>query len=320
MDELVTVIVPIYNAEKTLNACIESILNQTYKDLEIILVNDGSTDRSLDICNYYKYMDNRIIVINQNNKGEGGARNSGLEICSGKYITFLDSDDELPNYSVYTLVENIDSHFIIGGITKRGNGKEDIFCPYPKKTKGRNEISNIMVDFKFKYFVNCIASKLFLTKIIKDNNLMFTEKKYGADTHFVYSYLKYINELKFIDKSLYIVNSVENSMSNRIVKDSWIEMVELYELGNEVIGEENKKSNYLLLLRSIKTSLLLESKISYNSFKKTCKLINCYLIEKNLNKLKREGNFYDNYIYFMLTNKLYVFIYIVLVLRNFIGR
>ena len=88
---LVSVIVPIYNVENYLKKCIDSILCQTYSNLEIILVNDGSTDNSLEICNSYK--DDRIIILNKENGGLSSARNSGLEVMTGEYIFFLDSDD-----------------------------------------------------------------------------------------------------------------------------------------------------------------------------------------------------------------------------------
>jgi glycosyltransferase involved in cell wall biosynthesis len=90
---LISVIVPVYNAEKYLPKCIESIQNQTYRNLEIILVNDGSTDNSLAICYQYSEKDKRIIVITQENKGVSSARNSGLDIATGDYIGFVDSDD-----------------------------------------------------------------------------------------------------------------------------------------------------------------------------------------------------------------------------------
>lgn len=88
-----SVIVPIYKVEEYLECCLESIINQTYKELEIILVNDGSPDRCIDICNRYKNLDNRIIIINKENGGLSSARNKGLDVATGKYIAFVDSDD-----------------------------------------------------------------------------------------------------------------------------------------------------------------------------------------------------------------------------------
>ncbi len=98
MREKISVIVPVYNVEKYLSKCLDSIMTQTYKNLEIILVNDGSTDTSPDICEQYRCKDERITVIYQNNKGLSGARNTGIAYASGELLLFVDSDDYiLPN-------------------------------------------------------------------------------------------------------------------------------------------------------------------------------------------------------------------------------
>ena len=95
----ISVIIPVYNVEKYLRICLESILNQNFKGYEIILINDGSTDNSLNICREYEKKYSNIIVINEENSGPSAARNKGLEYAKGKYISFIDSDDELlPNY------------------------------------------------------------------------------------------------------------------------------------------------------------------------------------------------------------------------------
>ena len=93
--KLISIIVPVYNVEKYLPQCIESIINQTYQDLEIILINDGSTDNCPQICNEYSERDDRIIVIHQKNGGAASARNAGLRIAKGDYLAFVDSDDYL---------------------------------------------------------------------------------------------------------------------------------------------------------------------------------------------------------------------------------
>ena len=96
--EKVSIIIPVYNSESTLKRCIESVINQTYKNIEILIINDGSKDKSLNIMNEYKNKDERIIVINQKNKGLSGARNTGVNNATGDYITFIDSDDYIkPN-------------------------------------------------------------------------------------------------------------------------------------------------------------------------------------------------------------------------------
>ncbi len=102
MSELISVVVPVYNVEKYLQRCLESVLAQTYKDIEIILVDDGSTDNSGQICDQYANKDNRIIVIHKPNGGLSDARNAGIEILHGKYVTFIDSDDWIePSFVEY---------------------------------------------------------------------------------------------------------------------------------------------------------------------------------------------------------------------------
>ena len=92
-EELISVIVPVYNVKKYINRCVDSIIHQSYKNLEIILVDDGSTDGSGFLCDNYKQVDSRIKVIHKENGGLSDARNAGLEIAVGKYVTFVDSDD-----------------------------------------------------------------------------------------------------------------------------------------------------------------------------------------------------------------------------------
>ena len=95
MNTLLSVIVPIYNAENNLEKCLDSIIDQTYKNLELILINDGSTDGSLKICNKYKKNDNRIRLFSKENNGVSSARNLGISMAKGHYITFVDADDYL---------------------------------------------------------------------------------------------------------------------------------------------------------------------------------------------------------------------------------
>lgn len=110
MDKLITVIVPIYNVEKYLKKCIESIINQTYKNLEIILVDDGSSDGSLKICNRYQKNDERIKVVHKENGGLSSARNTGLDIANGDLISFVDSDDYIEPTMLEELKANMDKY------------------------------------------------------------------------------------------------------------------------------------------------------------------------------------------------------------------
>lgn len=139
VNELVSVIIPVYNVEKYLNRCIKSVLGQTYKNLEIILVDDGSTDNSSQICDEYKKIDSRIIVIHKENGGLSDARNAGINKATGKYITFIDSDDSIEKDMIeylYLLMKKYKTkmslccHNIIyekrNKVISLGNGKEEV--------------------------------------------------------------------------------------------------------------------------------------------------------------------------------------------------
>ena len=109
-NELISIVIPVYNVENFLERCITSVLNQTFENIEIILVNDGSTDNSLRICQQYEKIDSRILVINQENQGLSAARNSGINQARGKYICFIDSDDWIHDKYLEILYNDIEKN------------------------------------------------------------------------------------------------------------------------------------------------------------------------------------------------------------------
>lgn len=133
----ITVIVPMYNTEEYIERCIRSIMEQTYENLEIIIVNDGSTDKSLDICKKLQKDDDRIVIVNQKNKGVGEARNHGIDVATGDFISFVDSDDTMDKnfYKELIATQLVTNADIIesGAKVILGNGNE-IF-PYEKNDK-----------------------------------------------------------------------------------------------------------------------------------------------------------------------------------------
>ena len=113
----VSIVVPVYNAEPYLDNCIQSLVNQTVSDFEIILVNDGSKDRSKDIIDSWKKKDCRIICVNQENQGVTKARKNGVNAASGEWVTFVDADDELPSNALELMLDKSDDYDIVIGHT-----------------------------------------------------------------------------------------------------------------------------------------------------------------------------------------------------------
>lgn len=145
--KLISIIVPIYNAEKYIKRCIESILNQTYTNLEIILVNDGSQDKSLEICNSFAIKDTRIKVIDKKNEGVSKARNEGIDVASGEYIIFVDSDDWMEN----TMCEEMIQSAII-------NNSDIVVCGYNNYLENDDKYENInLKDYNDLSFAEIIT-------------------------------------------------------------------------------------------------------------------------------------------------------------------
>lgn len=175
MDKI-SVIVPVYNAEKFIDKCIESVINQTYKEIELILVNDGSKDNSLKILQKYeKQYPKMIKVFNQTNKGVGAARNLGIKHVSGKYIFFLDSDDWIELDYLVKLYEDISKNdIVISGFKSYDINGSLLFAENIKDNPWT----------KFKYC--SIGGKLFLSSLILKNNILFREFKICEDAYFLF--------------------------------------------------------------------------------------------------------------------------------------
>lgn len=208
----ISIIIPVYNVEKYLQKCLDSVINQTYKNLEIICINDGSPDNSGKILDEYAKKDGRVIVIHQENAGVSVARNKGLEIATGEYIAFVDSDDWLEP-ECYELALNVlenDKEVDLVGynadiINSRNDTNQDLqrnknwfTLPFVGKFELSQKIAIRMCGACWIY--------LFKASIIKNNKLKFSNYKFSEDFLFIFEYFAFVKNIYFLDKNLYNYN------------------------------------------------------------------------------------------------------------------
>lgn len=182
-----SIIIPVYNVEKYLNECVDSVLNQTYKNMEIILVDDGSTDGSPQICDSYAEKDNRIKVIHKKNGGSSSARNAGIKNMTGDYVLFLDSDDFWDDISLLCRTDEVirkyGSDVIVLGYRKFYDEKKVYVNGYDTTIyeHGKTKAEQIKSLIDNNLFESSAWSKIVNTKLFRDNRLFFTEGVYSED-------------------------------------------------------------------------------------------------------------------------------------------
>ena len=242
----ISVIVPVYNAEKYLKRCIESLLIQSFRDFEIILVNDGSTDSSKKICDNYSLQDSRIVVFTQKNSGASAARNVGISNSNGEYICFVDADDFVGTEYLSCMLELVDSQtdLVCQGMACLKNGNESVI--------GFNEEEIFTIDQNCSFFDKYILfrycgsyCKLFKRSIIQNNNIRFSSKIICAeDFDFILNYLRCCKNIKVTPAANYYYEHHENSVSTRIYKfnEEYSGLCQLYKSTNDIVQLEENES------------------------------------------------------------------------------
>lgn len=212
----ISVIIPVFNSEKYLDQCIRSVLNQSFRDFELILVNDGSTDKSIEICNQFAERDKRIKVFTQKNKGVSTARNLGLENSKGEWINFIDSDDYVEKNYLNDFVVNLKPNvnlYLQGMLGLMKDGRFVTVIDY--KTHSEIDRNTFLKSYNIMPFFFGPTCKLFRKEIIEKNRIRFDESiSVGEDTLFNLDYLKLLNEkLILIDSKNYIYRNTDSSLS-----------------------------------------------------------------------------------------------------------
>lgn len=194
----VSICVPIYNTERYLARCIESLTSQSYQDLEIILVDDGSTDSSGAICDEYAGRDPRIVAIHQPNGGEASARNAGLSAATGEYMMFCDSDDEYLSDAVRLMVDAIveeNADLVLGGYLERTGNLERFATGHLRRYSPQELMREKLSDqcpYGIGYIVSTVNGKLFRRELLSEHSIRFDGRfVIGNDTVLMCEYLKY---------------------------------------------------------------------------------------------------------------------------------
>ncbi len=207
--ETVSIIIPVYNSAAYLPACLDSVLAQTYRNTEILLVEDGSGDSSLRICNEYARKDPRIHVIQGSHGGPGAARNNGIRTATGKYIVFVDSDDVCEPGLLETLLENVPADpgsMAICGIrlTDEAGKPTGEFMENYRILSARDYVSDILSAWKASPLCGGVYSKLYRRELLQDHNVLFEEDTtYAEDFCFNLKYLQYVGKITVLPDLLY---------------------------------------------------------------------------------------------------------------------
>lgn len=303
-EDLISVIVPVYNVEEYLERCLDSIVNQTYSNLEIILVNDGSTDTSGEICDRYTQMDNRIIVIHQINKGSSGARNAGLNVARGKYICFVDSDD----YIEYKLYEILYKSIQLANC-------DMAILEVRNSVLNEHEIINMNIVYNQFETVNYIITmlnnaawnKLISRDLIKDTRF-YEGKTHGEDLDFLSRIFKNLNSAVVVHFDGYHYEKREGSITTSKLKDSSFDEVfykdrVVFLLRKEFPDSAKYCEKYCFTARLhlIRKIIKSNNQVRYSKYLTDYKI---YILE-NYRKISGKLNLKEKGLYYLLKFNLY---------------
>ncbi|WP_294184184.1 glycosyltransferase family 2 protein [uncultured Clostridium sp.] len=227
MNELISIIIPVYNVEKYICKCIDSIINQSYKNIQIILVDDGSTDKSGYICDRYSKMDTRIQVIHEKNKGQSSARNIGLQISEGNYICFIDADDYVhKDYLIYLLnliLKDNSDMSICNTLDYYKNGK----------IIGENSDKNMILSpdqaLEMMLYQNSFdtgpCAKLYKKDLF--DNITFPENQIYEDFEIIYKIIDKCKIISYGKKAMYYYFHHKNSIMTNSFSDKKLHLIEI---------------------------------------------------------------------------------------------
>ena len=231
MKPLISIIIPVYNAEQTLRACLDSVLAQTYKNIEVLCTVDGANDSSASILYDYSKKDQRVTVIEQESSGPATARNAGLTVATGEYIGFVDADDKVAPEMYETLLAAIKkekadlaccAHYSIGADESERIVGLDA-CLLPKMEVNDAQSLGLLLTRSPDF----IWDKLFHREIINREEIRFPDGRvYGEDTVFLAKYLSNTSRVAFVSEPLYYYTAFSTGSITNTVSDAWYDIFE----------------------------------------------------------------------------------------------
>ncbi|MEH6947937.1 glycosyltransferase [Bacillus sp. JJ634] len=328
----ISVIIPVYNAEKYIEDCIKSLLNQSLQECEFIFVNDGSEDNSSQVIEKYKKHDSRMKLINQENQGVSIARNEGLQVATGKYVGFVDADDFIESdmfKRLYQSAQLYNCDIVISNFESELEGHKVITkYPFPKGIILSEEYlkTELLPYFLKSDNFNTVCNKIFKNKLIKSQHIIFPEKvALGEDGMFNIQFFSYAETAMYIDYTGYHYREVPGSATRSIEeKDYFNRAIEVYTSKLPEIYLTNINQEKVQQFRSIK---LIYSVLSYIhmyftpsenvSFIKRYRYVKNMIHDKNVREalpLFTEQTYgtlgrYEKFLLFMIKNKVVMGLY-----------
>lgn len=314
----VSIIIPIYQTENTLRRCVDSVLGQVYQNIEIILVDDGSTDKSGILCDQYASCDDRIVVIHKENGGVSSARNAGISAVTGKYLMFVDSDDKIAPDYVQTYIDEQEVEecdMVIGGflrVLENGEKRKEI-----PSLQGKTDFSVWQEICRDTSIFGYVFSKFFCTDIIKVNHLKFRTDMYSQeDLDFCLSYYNYCVSFKLINSSSYCYYYVQGKRKPPIW-DFISNQLKTYRIASKKVNLLSKSKNAIyervqLLIYSFFYNVNTKSEMMF-AVEKLNKVdgLDCFLLDIRVHDEKSlianwytKGKYDRIYHYFIFRNRI----------------
>lgn len=316
MQDLVSVIVPVYNAEKYVQDCIKSIVGQTYKNIELILVDDKSTDHSLALMHKMQECDTRIrIVCHECNSGPGATRNTGISCSLGKWIFFVDSDDIIQSDMIETMVSCAEENDVECVVCNFDSNRMEGYFGEPKLISQEEYRQQYFEMFPPTTYVGSNCNKCYKSDIIKEHALFFdSEERFAEDFRFHVNYMDYVSKIYILPETFYLYNQHEQSLttSGVFLEDGLMRYERLMEFGynkfSAYMSEDKRKryrSGYLRVISNTVFDTVNGGGNKQRIYQDMCKCFAAPFRKTMINEMKFDARYPDCIVWILMKLRMY---------------